>query len=171
MDVPSWVSDALKKDKCPGCSKPFRPEAIKAIGVKYGHVKKDSTVVYVEYHCPHCKEDSLVELFEMTMEEFGTAILDDFEERAAEEAQKEMQRRAKSNNNPKKKAKKRPSGSQSKISLEEQKQAMDMLDTCESWVDWLNQIGAPLDLAFDDTKKPQIPLDGETDEDDSETKR
>ena len=152
IDVPRWVLEVIIKDGfcCRKCSSPFKKEGIISMGVRSSHRDDEVSVAFFEYECPSCSAVSMIELpFEMTLAEFSTAIIKDIEQEVNEEiAMMERHNRVKNakKHDPKNgKAKKR---SKSRITKAEQKAAMEMLNECKYWDEWLQRIGAPMDFAY-----------------------
>ena len=152
LEIPKWIKDVIERDGC-GCRKcknAFSQENIISVGVRNGHRDSDVSVAFFEYLCPTCQTVAMIELpFEMTLVEFSTGVLKDMEEVLEEEiAMMENHRDMKNikKHDPKNgKAKKR---SKSCISRAEQRTATKMLNDNEFWVDFLQQIGAPMKHAF-----------------------
>jgi|AntRauTorckE6833_2_1112554.scaffolds.fasta_scaffold00793_9 hypothetical protein len=128
---------------CPSCQAAFDREGCEIVGIK--EVGSNSSL-FMEYVCPQCDDRSGFTLNKMTMEDLASAILEDLvneegEDKEIEEGITERRERAKNKKQGDKKAKKRFS-SKSKITLEEQASAKEMLENSHTWHDWLVQIGA-----------------------------
>ena len=80
LNTPNWIIEILRSDKfvCAHCKAPFRPTDIKACGLRVSFRSDDKQVVFVEYHCSRCKKQpTLLELQNLSFEEFAESILDD----------------------------------------------------------------------------------------------
>ena len=155
--IPKWLQKSFKVNdySCPTCSAEFDSDEIILIGIKNAAWKegKSKEMLFIERVCGGCKKKIGYQIYDLTLEDFAMAVLqgiveDDVEEQDA--AEDEEMRRAieeevsklKFNTDPMKKAKAKL---ESKISLAEQKRAVEMLNDAESWADWLIQIGVPIE--------------------------
>jgi len=161
MVIPSWLVKHFRKENfsCPNCRIDFDIEGVYALGIKISESTKNTReMLFCNYKCNGCKKSISWEIFDLSLSEFAIAIIDDAEEQKEEDTV-----------NTDKKSK--VSKSKSKISLDEKKQAINMLDESNNWVDWLNKIGIP---AEDYTKPPDNNIgknfhidDGESEQNDS----
>ena len=158
--LPRWLIAKFKKDgfKCPTCNTDFDQKGVYAAGIKDSYADKNKSVPFVEYCCPTCEEKKLIELpIESSLIEFSVSIIDDIDNEVEEMNRQE--RPVKYHKKGVKKAKRRndiepqdePADkgySKSRITKEEIKKAVDMMDSSKSWDEFLKKIGAPMEFAY-----------------------
>ena len=149
-EIPRWLGGYIQKDSysCPNeteCMLPFEIKGVTGIGIRDETIPGDrkKSCLYIEYICPKCSLRTVIELHEMTLLEFATMVLDDFEDILTEELEKEKEQKKSKRDPNAPKAKKRLPGS--KITREEVQRAKDIINNAATWDDFLGKIGADPD--------------------------
>jgi len=148
-DIPRWLEGYIQKDSysCPDkeCMLPFDFKGVTGIGIKDETTpnRLKNSYLFIEYMCPKCDMRTIIQLHQMSLIEFATMVMDDFEDIIAEELEEEKQKKVPKRDPKVPRAKKRSKGS--KISREEMKKAKDIINNSATWEDFLGQIGADED--------------------------
>tara|TARA_Y100000034_G_C6880091_1_gene403146 strand:+ start:542 stop:1024 length:483 start_codon:yes stop_codon:yes gene_type:complete len=152
LNLPAWIIDILKTDKftCPHCKSAFNPNDIRACGVRLSFRNIKKHVLYVEYHCSKCSKragkrpPTLLEIQEMSFEEFAFSIIDDpsDEEETYDKKQKKQKKPG------------RKLRSRSKITDQEIAGVRKLLERSDSHYDFLVGLGmTPKELQHFNIKK------------------
>ncbi len=167
MRIPRWFSEHARKQNivCDKCKDNFNEGSIIFFGIKNVNFNKFTPardMLYCEYICPSCKQKVSYTFFDMTLDQFAVALLDENQKAEQDEEEPQTQEIEKPNIesvSPKPAMKK----NKSKISSAEQKAALKMLDSSISWSDWLGKIGAPTEEVIEDPKNNNFRLEKEED--------
>lgn len=164
--LPRWLISKFKKDdfRCPSCDTKFAPSGVYAAGVKDSYNDKTKSVPFIEYCCPNCKDRKMVELpIESTLIEFAASIIDDIDAEIEEmnrqdrpvRYHKKGVRKAKRRDDPDEKEPEEESGGKSRITKDEMRKAIKLMNDSKFWEDFLKKIGAPMEFAYLDPMKDQ----------------
>ena len=91
LSTPTWIVKLLEAEdfRCPHCNAAFKPECIKACGIRTSFRKTTDQVLYIEYHCPACrKQPTALEMSEITFADFAHSILCEIPAGAADAIQR-----------------------------------------------------------------------------------
>ncbi len=155
LDLPMWLLRHIEKDnfKCPSCSVKFLKGGINIVGIKKAHRDDCKSVLFLEYKCHNCQEITMIELYEMSVLEFASEILSDLEDQSYVGMKQEKYNSSVNRKRTgRRKARKRTSP-KSKITKDEIKEVIGMIKKCDTWIDWLGEIGAPMRYATPDDEK------------------
>jgi len=150
LNTPKWIVDLLANDNfaCPHCKNQFKPEYIKACGVRLSFRNASKQVLYVEYHCADCEQQpTLLELYDLGFDEFAFMVLEDIENDEMENLQERSNQirsahgGGKAQKRKKDAQKKNVQKHRSKISQKDVDNARAFLDKCEYHNDFLDVLG------------------------------
>lgn len=184
MRIPSWLKNHLYKEKfaCLQCHAEFYEQGVVFLGVRNTHYNKPhlppKDMLYMEYICPKCGQKGGYEPFEFKLEELSIAVLDDIPDLKPKDRAEKTQDKAKEpvegifSNGPakqpetpekpqaeaQKESKPNKQKVKSKISVDEKKLALNMLDESHNWGEWLDKIGAHFDEPKDEPKQDNFRL-------------
>lgn len=145
MDVPKFIHNMIDKYlySCPKCQSTFRDNGIYGFGIKCSHLNESRHALFIDYKCQVCQMRTLMEVAEMDLTDLAIFLQEELQDSVSEAYRQSSRGREmnedKSNEKPsRKKAKKK---SKSRITKEEQKDALDDLDKINNLDDWNKLFG------------------------------
>lgn len=143
MKVPnSFIRDCgLEEFSCPGCNSPFKKKNINGLGFNKSG-EKNSSNLYMSYFCHSCESLFFIDLFQLDFKNIAKFL----QKEIISPFCKKVQKNEKNPFNPDKKG-------ESKITEEEVTYVKSILDSSDSFVDFLDSIGIDADEELKDFKE------------------
>jgi hypothetical protein len=171
MRIPRWLQEAIAKQdfSCPKCKIPLDPSVVPTlvIGIKCTRRPdvKPQDHLHLQYVCVKCGHPAAFDLFKASLESLANAVIDDseapvadaqpadnvFSDTPIDDEAKEEKQEAPVPEKPKPK----PNRSRSKITLDEKRTAMDMLEHSKNWQEWLDKLGARTEETQEESERKQ----------------